>query len=767
MKRIQLIALSLFCFSVSALHAQRPPNDLTIWFNHPASNWNEALPVGNGRLGAMVFGNVHSERLQLNEQTVWSGKPGDFVNPEAKAALPQVRKLLFEGKYAEAQKLAQSKIIGPRGETGSYQTLGDMQLSFDYGRADVSNYRRELNIETAIAKTTFTIGSVTYTREIFSSKPDEALVVRLTASKPASLTVNFNLSRPGNKASIEASGTTVNMSEHVNDGVGVQMFTRSKVVNKGGTVQTSKDTIKVSKADTVLIFLTASTNYWGGNPAAITQTQLDAASTRSYDVLQKLHTEDYQKYFKRVDLDLGSGEAAYFPTDTRLTAMQAGNIDPNLIKLYYQFGRYLLISSSRPGGLPANLQGIWADGLRPPWGADYHININIQMNYWIAEMTNLSELHEPFLKFIDALRADGRKTAKDMYGLPGAVAHYTTTAWLFTETSGNTQYAMWPMAIAWCSQHLWEHYLFTEDKKYLGDLGYPVLKEAAEFCAAWLTENPVTKQLVSGPSISPENRFKTKGGEIATMVMGPTMDHMIIRDLFQNTIAASKVLNKDAAFRKKLEGMLTRLAPTRIGTDGRILEWTEEFAEADPGHRHISHLFGLHPGREITKQKNPELMTAARKTIDHRLANGGGHTGWSRAWIINFFARLQDGEEAYKNIVALLQKSTLPNLFDTHPPFQIDGNFGATSGITEMLLQSHSGEIQLLPALPSAWKKGHIHGLVARGGFDINIDWDGGKLTSVKVLSRLGNACTIRYGNEVMQLKTEKGKTYTFNGLLK
>lgn len=766
MTRIQLIALFILSFSLSALYAQRPPNDLTIWFSHPASNWNEALPVGNGRLGAMVFGNIQSERLQLNEETVWSGQPGDFVNPEAKSALPQVRKLLFEGKYADAQKLAQNKIIGPRGESGSYQTLGDMQLDFDYGRGEAANYRRELNIETAIAKTVFTIGSVTYTREVFSSKPNEALVVRLTANKPASVTVRIKLSRPGNKALIETSGSAINMSEHVNEGVGVKIFARSKVENKGGSTQSGKDTIKIDKADTVLIFLTASTNYWGGDPAALTQTQLAAASLKSYDALQKIHTEDYQKYFKRVDLDLGSGEAVYFPTDARLVAMQGGNVDPNLIKLYYQFGRYLLISSSRPGDLPANLQGIWADGLRPPWSADYHININIQMNYWLAEMTNLSELHEPFLKFIDALRADGRKTAKDMYGLPGVVAHYTTNAWLFTETSGNTQYAMWPMAMAWCSQHLWEHYLFTEDKRYLSELGYPVLKEAAEFCAAWLTENPVTKQLVSGPSISPENRFKTKSGDIATMVMGPTMDHMIIRDLFQNTVAAAKVLNKDAAFRKKLEDMLTRLAPTKIGSDGRIMEWTEEFAEPDPGHRHISHLFGLHPGREITKQKSPELMAAARKTIDFRLSNGGGHTGWSRAWIINFFARLQDGEEAYKNIVALLQKSTLPNLFDTHPPFQIDGNFGATSGITEMLLQSHSGEIQLLPALPTAWKKGYIHGLVARGGFDVDIDWEGGKLSGLKILSKLGNACIVRYGDKVMELKTERGKTYSFNGLL-
>jgi alpha-L-fucosidase 2 len=367
------------------------------------------------------------------------------------------------------------------------------------------------------------------------------------------------------------------------------------------------------------------------------------------------------------------------------------------------------------------------------------------------------------------MREDARKTAKDMYGLKGTVAHFTTDAWHFTEPYGETQWAMWPMGMAWSAQHLWEHYLFSEDKKYLRDLAYPVMKEAAEFCANWLVEDPQTGYLVSGPSISPENTFKTSDGKIATMVMGPTMDHMIIRDLLTNTLEAGKVLaiKKDVRFLRRLEEVLTRLAPTRIGSDGRIMEWTEEFEEPEPGHRHISHLYGLHPGRQITRQQNPELLEAARKTIEYRLKHGGGHTGWSRAWIINFFARLQDGEAAYENLLALLRKSTLPNLFDNHPPFQIDGNFGATAGITEMLMQSHAGEIEFLPALPAAWPDGYIHGICARGGFEVNLDWENGKLKEATILSRLGNDCQIRYGDQVITLQTQKGKRYVLDGALK
>ncbi|MDB5264245.1 MAG: alpha-L-fucosidase [Adhaeribacter sp.] len=766
-KSIRISLMLFFCFfSLTNIFAQKqPPADLKIWFGHPAINWNEALPLGNGRLGAMVFGGILAERLQLNEETVWSGKSADFVNPQAKAALDPVRQLLFSGKYAEAQALAQKSMMGDKKVGSNYQTLGDLQLDFNHQSVG-ADYRRELDIETAVAKVSYQADGIKYTREIFTSAPDQVLVVRLTADKPGALTFSLKLSRAGNKASLNAAGTEITLQEHVNGGEGVKLATRVKVLNEGGAIDAADGKINISKANAVTLLLTAATDYWGDEPLAHAAKQMAAAQAKTYAGLKSDHVKDYQKYFNRVSLNIGLTDAAYFPTDTRITAMQAGNVDPHLLGLYFQFGRYLLISSSRPGGLPANLQGIWADGLTPPWSADYHININIQMNYWPAEVTNLSEMHLPFLEFLDALRPDARKTAHDMYGLKGAVAHFTTDAWHFTEPYGQTQWAMWPMGFAWSAQHLWEHYLFTEDKKYLKELAYPVMKDAALFCIGWLVENPVTKQLVSGPSISPENQFKTKNGEIATMVMGPTMDHMIIRDLLTNTIAASKALNQDAAFRRQLAEKLNRLAPTQIGRDGRIMEWTEEFAEPEPGHRHISHLYGLHPGNQITKQQNPELLAAARKTIDYRLSHGGGHTGWSRAWIINFFARLQDGEAAYENLLAIIRKSTLPNLFDNHPPFQIDGNFGATAGITEMLLQSHAGEIQLLPALPTAWAQGHIYGISARGGFDLDLDWENGKLKKVKILSKLGNACQLRYGDKVISLKTGKGKTYTLDGNL-
>ncbi|MCW3108814.1 MAG: alpha-L-fucosidase [Segetibacter sp.] len=564
----------LLSISTSKAQSQKNSNDLKLWFTHPAANWNEALPVGNGRLGAMVFGGITSERLQLNEETVWTGKDVDFVNPAAKAALPEVRKLLFAGKYAAAQKMAKEKMMGDKKVYSTYQTLGDLNLNFQHPHGDISNYRRELDIDSAVARVTYNAGNISFTREVFSSAPDQSIVVRLTANKQASITVSLKLSRPGNKAKFEVANNEIIMSEHVGDGVGVKMVTRVKVLNQGGTLAITGDTLHIEKADAVTLLLTAATDYRGGDPSILSANQMSAVDKRNYEVIKKDHIADYQQYFKRVDLDLGTSDGSYFPTDARLAATQNGYLDPKLIQLYYQFGRYLLISSSRPGDLPANLQGIWADGLNPPWSADYHININIQMNYWPSEITNLSELHLPFLQFLKDLQPDARKTAKDMYGIKGTVAHFSTDPWHFTEPYGEPQWAMWPMGFAWSTQHLWEHYLFTEDKPYLNELAYPVMKEAAEFCVNWLIENPVTKQLVSGPSISPENRFITKNGDTATMVMGPTMDHMIIRDLLSNTIEAAKVLNKDAAFAKKLQSVVSKLSATKVGSDGRIMEWT-------------------------------------------------------------------------------------------------------------------------------------------------------------------------------------------------
>jgi len=774
MKFQSLILLSSLIFLISAFtqvsRSGELPSDMKIWFTKPADSWNDALPVGNGRIGAMVFGGIDKERLELNEESVWTGQPVWNANPDALVSLPAVRKLLFEGKYKEAEELAQKGILGskPKNPLATYQALGDLYLYFGRQR-NISNYKRELDIEDAIARVSYTSGQVNYKREIFSSAPHQAIIIRLTADKPGSISFTTFLSRPGNNATIQSAGNEISLREHIGNGIGVKIYTRLKVLPDGGTLSSGDDSIRVDKANSVVILITAATDYWGHDPSVITKTQMESVANKQYTDIRSTHIADYQSFFNRVNLDLGSSDGKYFTTDARISAMQNGYVDTDLIELYYQFGRYLLISSSRPGGMPANLQGIWADGLNPPWSADYHININIQMNYWLSEITNLGELQEPFIDFIDALRPNARRTAKEVYGISGIVAHYTTDPWHFTEPTGAVGYGMWPMGIAWSCQNIWDHFQFGGDVHYLRTKSYPIMKEAAEFCMNWLVVNPKTGYLVSGPSISPENGFKIPGGNgNASMVMGPTMDHMIIRDLLQNTIEASIVLDIDKSFRKKMEKTLDKLAPIQIGSDGRIMEWTEEFEEAEPGHRHISHLYGLHPGNQITQQNNSEFLKAARKTIDYRLANGGGHTGWSRAWIINFFARLKDGDKAYENLLALLRKSTLNNLFDNHPPFQIDGNFGGTAGITEMLLQSHAGEVELLPSLPSAWEKGYIHGLIARGGFQVDIDWENGKLKMAKITSKLGNPLQISYAGKTIKIPvTEKGKEYIFQDDLK
>jgi alpha-L-fucosidase 2 len=737
--------------------------DMTLWFKKSAQNWNEAMPIGNGRLGAMVFGGIEKDRLQLNEESIWTGSPVERHNPNAKKALPKIRKLLFEKKYVEAQKFAQENFMGTRLDRGvaTYQSMGDLTLAFK-DHESVQDYKRELDLSTAVAKVKYRIGKTTFFREYFSSAVDQAIVVRLFASQPGQLNFSASLSRPGNKADVSVSPNLVSMKEHVGDENGVQFETQMKIKTSGGSVTQTSNGFEIQAADEVTFFIVAGTNYRGDDPHLLCEKYKTFFSAKNYEQIKAAHIKDYQTFFNRVDFDLGTSQAAYFSTDEKINAFSRGLEDPGIITQYFQFGRYLLISSSRPGCLPANLQGIWADGLTPPWNADYHININIQMNYWPAEVTNLSECHGPFLEFIDALRERGRETAKKSYGCDGFVGHHTTDLWHYTAPIGKVVYGLWPHGVGWSVLHLWEHYLYTQDDEFLKNFAYPVMKEAAQFYEDWLVKDPTTGYLVSGPSGSPENTFLTADGQAANLCMGPTMDHQIINEVFNSCIKASEILNSDKFFRKKLLKIRDDIAPMKIGSDGRLMEWTEEFKERNPGHRHISHLFGLHPGNQINLQ-TPELLKAARNTIDFRLSHGGGHTGWSRAWIINFFARMLDGEKAYENILALLGKSTLPNMFDTHPPFQIDGNFGGCAGIAEMLLQSHAGEIHLLPAFPKAWQNGHIKGLVARGGFVVDMYWQNGKLEQVRLLSKYGKPCTIRYGNKVVEKSTTAGEVFSLD----
>lgn len=739
-----------------------------IWFKQPAKVWEDALPIGNGRLGGMVFGDVKRERIQLNEESVWTGSREHFTDkPGAYQYLPEIRKLLFEGEYEKAQEITERDFMG-NGNWNMYQSLGDLYINMKHGK-NITDYSRELDLSKAVATVSYKADGATFTREYFSSAPDQILVVKVKSNKEGTVNLSSRLTRKKD-AFIIAEKDKILMSGRVTAGdvdvkdlnPGVSYYSILKVVPFEGKMITKGDSVIVSDADSVIFYLTASTNYWGEDPKIKCNETLFRILRKDYGKMKEDHIADYLKYYDRVILDLGGNDDNDIPTDIKLESVKKGGEDNDLIETYFNFGRYLLISSSRPGDLAANLQGIWADGLVPPWSADYHININIQMNYWPAEVTNLSECHLPFIALIDSLRPRGRITAKEMYNSRGFMAHYDTNVWYWTTAEGKAEWGMWPMGAAWCCQHIWQHYLFTGDIEFLKK-NYPVLKEASLFFVDYLTADPKTGYLVTGPSSSPENKFITPDGKISNITMGPTMDMSITRELLKNTISAASILKIDAKFKKELEKILKRLSPLKIGSDGRIMEWTEEFKEQDPGHRHISHLYGLYPGNEISVAKTPEFAAAARQTIDYRLANGGGHTGWSRAWIINYFARLGDGEKAYENMLELLRKSTLSNLFDTHPPFQIDGNFGATAAIAEMLIQSQDDEISLLPALPLAWNKGKVSGLKARGAFEFSIEWDEGKVVSASVKSLKGNQLKVKYNGKFVKLKPKAGETVILN----
>lgn len=755
---------------------QAPESRLSLWYKQPAKQWTDAMPIGNGRLGAMVYGGIQKEIIQLNEESIWAGPPFPVVKKYIAKETDEIRQMLFDGKYSAAQR-KQAALMPTRIAPRSYQTMGT--LEFDFATTgEATDYRRDLNLDTAITSTQFVINGVSYRREMFCSAVDDVAVLRMTADQKGAISFTADAKRGGKfeKTAGDSTIVCVGQAEHGGKHLGVKFASIYHIDAENGSVSRQDGRVTVEGADSVTVYVAINSDYNRDDTSSpLTDDLLDRgraqitkAITKKYEAVKADAVKEYQALFHRVRLSLG--EPSEQDTLTRLKAYQSENAksDPDLESLFFHFGRYLLISSSREGCLPANLQGIWCKDERAPWNSDYHININFQMNYWPAEVTNLSECHLPMLDFVERLVPHGQQVARHLYGCNGFLAGHNSDVWHYATVFGKPQYGQWVIGGAWCTQHFMEHYRFTQDKTFLKDRGYPILKEASSFFLCWLVVHPETGKFVSGPSTSPENKFiDPSNGQKTNISMGPAMDQQVIWDTFTNTIEAAEVLGIEDEFVARVKELLSRLAPPQVGSDGRLMEWSEEFEEPDRGHRHISHLFGLYPGRQFNAEKTPELMVAARKSIDTRLANGGGHTGWSRAWIINFWARFQEAEKAHQNISMLLKKSTHNNLFDKHPPFQIDGNFGGTAGIAEMLLQSHTGSIELLPALPKAWNNGEVSGLCARGGFEVSMTWQDGKLTAANLISKSGLRCTVRYQGKTLTLETEQGQSYDLAKLWK
>ncbi len=768
------MALGMAAGAVAAEPGAAPPaaeEGLTLWYRQPAAHWVEALPVGNGRLGAMVFGGVELERIQLNEDTLWAGGPYDPANPEAHAALPEIRRLIAAGELRRAQDLVQHKFMAKPMSEAPYQMVGDLLITMPASEA-VTDYRRDLNLDTAVARTEFRIGGTRYVREVFASPVDQVIAIRMSAHSVApwgNPRLSFTLAMQTLQNATTKSDAAGELVLHgTNTGFenikpALSFEARVRVIQTGGRITADGQQLHVNNASSVTILIAAATSFRryndvSGDPTALTTQTINAAATKSFDAIKAAHIAEHQRLFRRVALDLGHSEAEKLPTDERIRRADAA-ADPQLAALYFQYGRYLLISSSRPGTQPANLQGIWNNSLYPPWGSKYTININTEMNYWPAEVTNLAECTEPLFGMIDDLSHTGAKIAQAQYGAPGWVVHHNTDLWRAAGPIDGAVYGMWPTGGAWLCQHLWEHYEYDGDKAFLAR-AYPLMKGSAQFFLATLVEEPTHHWLVTSPSMSPEHTHH----DGVSIAMGPTMDEQILRDLFNHCIDAAKILGEDAEFAAELARARDRLAPNQIGAQGQLQEWLQDWDATAPEqqHRHVSHLYGFFPSNQITLRGTPELAAAVRKTLETR---GDISTGWAIAWRLNLWARMQDGNRAFHILNALLGPDrTYPNLFDAHPPFQIDGNFGGTSGIAEMLLQSHTGDIELLPALPSAWPTGSVRGLRARGGFVVDMAWHDGALVSATLHGAPGLKGRLRSHAMTHDFVISPDGTYTWDG---
>ncbi len=784
MRRIFLVT-STWCFLIlgqfAFIDATETPGPLELWYDKPATQWVEALPIGNGHIGAMVFGGIPDEHIQFNESTLWTGSPHEYHHPGAAKFLPRLRELLNESRaleiaaarlegqgkqpeatekrkaardrQKEAEALGMKEFMSLPIRQKAYQPFGDVRLFFP-GSTAFTGYRRSLDLDSAVARVRYRQGDVGFLRESFATYPDKVIVSRISSDKRGRVNFTAKLDSEHKSAKTAARGDQLALIGQVEEG-GLKFEARLRISAQGGKVGVRDDAIEVKEADSAMLVLAAATSFKnytniGGDPSSTCDAILREVAGKDYGILLRTHMSDHRRLFRRVALDLGRTEAAKRPTDERIRRFATGD-DPDLAALVFQYGRYLLIASSRSGGQPANLQGLWNDSLNPPWDSKWTVNINTEMNYWPAEVANLSECAEPLFEMIADCAVSGRKTAQAHYGARGWVLHHNTDLWRGTAPINASDHGIWPTGGAWLCQHLWEHYLFTGDKNFLAERAYPLMKEAALFFVDYLVKDPITGKLISGPSNSPE-----QGG----LVMGPTMDHQIIRALFAQTADAARILGRDNELAVKLDLLRRQIAPNQIGRYGQLQEWIEDKDDPKNTHRHVSHLWGVYPGAEITPREK-ELFAAARQSLIYR---GDAATGWSMGWKVNLWARFLDGDHALLILKNLLKPPAdkgamggggmYPNLFDAHPPFQIDGNFGATSGIAEMFLQSHDGEIVLLPALPKNWARGKVIGLLARGGFEVDIDWAGGQVNYYRIRSAESRPVQVRVNGELKQVET-------------